>query len=137
MSQYCLCLSNFMYNLKKKNFEDIKSIKHYQSSVLNFCLLRTTIEITCLLMIKTATFAILIVLLILMRNLKTIYRALEQCFDKYQSTKNLLISNFILMNYSYYIVRNNLTDLKSLRRHVSSDMFRQIISSIVYRGFCE
>lgn len=39
------------------------------------------------------------------------------------------------MNYSYYIVRNNLAGLKTLRRHVSSDMFRQIISSIVHRGF--
>ncbi|MFL7890386.1 hypothetical protein P9502_23540, partial [Enterobacter pseudoroggenkampii] len=31
--------------------------------------------------------------------------------------------------------RNNLADLKTLRRHVSSDMFRQIISSIMYRVF--
>lgn len=121
---------------KKKNFEDIKSIKHYQSSVLNFLFVANNDrnhlsfnDKNCYLcdpdsFINTYE-----------KSKKTIYRALEQCFDKHQSTKNLLISNFILMNYSYYIVRNNLTDLKSLRRHVSSDMFRQIISSIVYRGF--
>ena len=121
---------------KRKNFEDIKSIKHYQSSVLNFLFVANNDsnhlsfnDKNCYLsdpdsFIKTYK-----------KSKKTIYRALEQCFDKYQSTKNLLISNFILMNYSYYIVRNNLADLKDLRRHVSSDVFRKIISSIVYRGF--
>lgn len=39
------------------------------------------------------------------------------------------------MNYAYYILRDNLADLKTLRRHVSSDIFGRIISAIVYRGF--
>ncbi|MEP8701676.1 hypothetical protein [Enterobacter roggenkampii] len=121
---------------KQKNFKDLKYIKLYQISVLNFLFVADDgnnrlffNDKNCYLIepdnfIKTYK-----------KSKKIIYRALEQCFDKYQSTKNLLISNFILMNYSYYIVRNNLSDLKNLRRHVSSDMFRQIISSIAYRGF--
>lgn len=121
---------------KQKNFEDLNYIKLYQTSVLNFLFVADDgnnrlffNDKNCYLIepdnfIKTYK-----------KSKKIIYRALEQCFDKYQSTKNLLISNFILMNYSYYIVRNNLSDLKNLRRHVSSDMFRQIISSIAYRGF--
>ncbi len=39
------------------------------------------------------------------------------------------------MNYSYYIVRDNLEDLKALRKNVSQDVFEKIISAIVYRGF--
>ncbi|MCU6387907.1 hypothetical protein [Enterobacter quasiroggenkampii] len=121
---------------KQKNFEDLKYIKLYQTSVLSFLFVADDgnnrlffNDKNCYLIepdnfIKTYK-----------KSKKIIYRALEQCFDKYQSTKNLLISNFILMNYSYYIVRNNLSDLKNLRRHVPSDMFRQIISSIAYRGF--
>ncbi|WP_431651390.1 hypothetical protein, partial [Enterobacter roggenkampii] len=121
---------------KQKNFEDLKYIKLYQTSVLSFLFVADNgnnrlffNDKNCYLIepdnfIKTYK-----------KSKKIIYRALEQCFYKYQSTKNLLISNFILMNYSYYIVRNNLSDLKNLRRHVPSDMFRQIISSIAYRGF--
>ena len=83
----------------KKNLEDIKSIKHYQSSVLNFLFTHDDSnyhlffnDANCYLsdpenFINTYK-----------KSKKIIYNALEQCFDKYQSTKNLLISNLIIMN---------------------------------------
>ncbi|MGG7523015.1 hypothetical protein ACQ3G4_16750 [bacterium BS0013] len=120
----------------KKKLEDIKAIKLYQLSVLNFLFVPDDSDnhlffndTNCYLsdpdnFINTYK-----------KSKKIIYKALEQCFDKYQSTSDLLISNFILMNYSYYIVRGNLADLKTLRRHVSSDVYGRIISAILYRGF--
>ena len=121
---------------KKKNFGDIKAIKYYQSSVLNFLFVANNEDNHLLFndkncyLIDPGNF-----INAYKKSKKIIYKALEQCFDKYQSTKNLLISNFILMNYAYYILRDNLADLKTLRRHVSSDIFGRIISAIVYRGF--
>ncbi|QBC02396.1 hypothetical protein [Enterobacter cloacae] len=121
---------------KKKDLEDTQSIKHYQLSVLSFLFIEDK-ENNHLLFNDTNcylsdpnTF-----MYTYKKSKKVIYKALEQCFDKYQSTKNLLISNFILMNYSYYIVRDNLEDLKALRKNVSQDVFEKIISAIVYRGF--
>ncbi|WP_434133992.1 hypothetical protein [Enterobacter cloacae] len=120
----------------KKNLEDIKSIKHYQSSVLNFLFTHDDSnyhlffnDANCYLSDPENFINTYI------KSKKTIYKALEQCFDKYQSTKNLLISNFILMNYSYYIVRGNLADLKTLKKYISSEVFGKIISAILYRGF--
>ncbi|ELY4003687.1 hypothetical protein SMY28_004202 [Cronobacter dublinensis] len=65
---------------------------------------------------------------------KNLYRVLAECFDRYQSTINLLVSNFFLMNYSYYIIRKKPRRLLSLKKHMDDDLFSNILSAIVYRG---
>ncbi|EKY3246411.1 hypothetical protein RBA21_003820 [Cronobacter dublinensis] len=65
---------------------------------------------------------------------KNLYRVLADCFDRYQSTINLLVSNFFLMNYSYYIVSKEPRKLLSLKKHIDDELFSKILSAIVYRG---
>lgn len=121
---------------KEKNYGDIKLIKNYQISVLNFLFIEDGRDnylhfndTNCYLSDPNGF------VYTYKKSQKTIYKALGQCFDKYQSTGNLLISNFILMNYSYYIIRDNPADLKFLRKNVPSEVFQKIISAIIYRGF--
>ena len=65
---------------------------------------------------------------------KIIFNALRDCFDKYQSNENLIVSNFILMNYSYYILRHNPRVILKLKKYIKNDdIFSNILSAIIYR----
>ncbi len=65
---------------------------------------------------------------------KVIFNSLVDCFNKHQSGGNLLISNMILMNYSYYILKNNKRSVFSLKKHVNNDViFSSILSSLAFR----
>ncbi len=69
------------------------------------------------------------------KSKKIIFDSLIDCFNKYQSGENLFISNSILMNYSYYILKNNKRKIMSLKKYVGDDtIFSSIISSIAFRG---
>ena len=68
------------------------------------------------------------------RTNKNLCKVLTECFDKYQSTTNLLVSNFILMNYSHYIVSKKPRKLLLLKKHMDDELFSNILSAIVYRG---
>ncbi|WP_409310343.1 hypothetical protein [Pectobacterium sp. B1J-3] len=69
------------------------------------------------------------------KSKKIIFDSLIDCFNKYQSNGNLFISNFILMNYSYYVLKNNNKKIMSLKKYVGDDaIFSSIISSIAFRG---
>ncbi|EKY3213579.1 hypothetical protein RBA29_004093 [Cronobacter turicensis] len=68
------------------------------------------------------------------RPSKNVCKVLTECFDKYQSTINLLVSNFILMNYSYYIISKKPSKLLMLKKNIDDEVFSNILSTIVYRG---
>ncbi|ELY5873872.1 hypothetical protein SNN82_004141, partial [Cronobacter sakazakii] len=42
--------------------------------------------------------------------------------------------NFILMNYSYYIISKKPSKLLVLKKNIDDEVFSNILSTIVYRG---
>ncbi|MBC8951170.1 MULTISPECIES: hypothetical protein [Xenorhabdus] len=69
-------------------------------------------------------------------NYKKIVSSLVDVTNNWQSTSNLFISNMILMNYSYYILRDNSRNIMKLKRIIKDDkIFSDILTAIVKRKF--
>ncbi|MDC9594719.1 hypothetical protein [Xenorhabdus sp. IM139775] len=70
------------------------------------------------------------------KNHRKIVSSLVEVTNKWQSTNNLFISNMILMNYSYYILRNNPSNIMRIKRIIKDDkIFSDILTAIVKRKF--
>ncbi|MCL2724319.1 MAG: hypothetical protein FWD69_07770 [Polyangiaceae bacterium] len=69
------------------------------------------------------------------KNKEEVFSALADCFNEAQSGHNLLVSNFIIMNYSYYVLKDNPRAALQLKEYVGSgDVFSRLISTVVYRA---
>lgn len=69
------------------------------------------------------------------RSKRKVYQALSDCSSESQSGYNLLVSNFILMNYAFYCLGSNPGKINKLADYINDDVvFSRILSSIVYRG---
>ncbi|ACX86354.1 hypothetical protein Pecwa_0520 [Pectobacterium parmentieri WPP163] len=119
-----------------KNREVIENIKSFQLSVMDLLFSKKNemkeIPINDIKknLVNPETF-----LLKYKKSKKIIFDSLIDCFNKYQSNENLFISNSILMNYSYYILKNNNKKIMSLKKYVGDDtIFSLILSSIAFRG---
>ncbi|MCU1790566.1 hypothetical protein CUU54_17150 [Pectobacterium polaris] len=119
-----------------KNKETIVNIKSFQLSVIDFLLSeKYKTPLPPINDINKELISPDFFLLSYNKSKKIIFDSLIDCFNKYQSNENLFISNSILMNYSYYILKNNNKKILSLKRYVGDDaIFSSIISSIAFRG---
>ncbi|MEX0448042.1 hypothetical protein [Xenorhabdus sp. SGI246] len=69
-------------------------------------------------------------------NYKKIVSSLVEATNKWQSTNNLFISNMIIMNYSYYVLRNNSRNIMKLKSVIKNDeIFSDVLTAIVKRKF--
>lgn len=63
-----------------------------------------------------------------------IFDALVDTVDPLQSTENLFVSNLILMNYSFHVLKENPRDLLALERHVDdASLFGRLLEALIHR----
>ncbi|WP_445373794.1 hypothetical protein ACSLVK_14940 [Photorhabdus tasmaniensis] len=132
---------NFMYDTlqeeKNKELDLLFLIKDFQLDVIEFLTKPRRIED----IIKLNDYNLyLIEPSVFMRTYKYSYKkivsALVDATNKWQSTNNLFISNMIIMNYSYYILKNNSRGIMKLKRFIKDDkLFSDILTVIVKRNF--
>ena len=69
-----------------------------------------------------------------MKDKKVVFQAISDSFNEYQSSYNLLISNFIIINYAYYILQSRPKCLLALQKYIADDrLFSQIVTTLAYR----
>lgn len=60
--------------------------------------------------------------------------AIVDTVNPLQSTHNLFVSNIILMNYAFYIIKNNPREILKLKKHTSDrEVFKKLLQAIISR----
>lgn len=67
-------------------------------------------------------------------NKKQLFSALADTVNPLQSTENLFVSNIILMNYSFHILKNRPRDILKLKKHINDEaLFGKLLEAIILR----
>jgi len=65
---------------------------------------------------------------------KRIYDALIDTVNPLQSTENLFVSNIILMNYSFHVLKNRPREISRLKTYVNDELlFGKILEALIHR----
>jgi len=65
---------------------------------------------------------------------KRIYDALIDTVNPLQSTENLFVSNIILMNYSFHVLKNKPREISRLKKYVDDELlFGKILEALIHR----
>ncbi|RNF86222.1 hypothetical protein [Montanilutibacter psychrotolerans] len=68
------------------------------------------------------------------QNNKQIFDALIDAVNPLQSTENLFVSNVVLMNYSFHVLKNKPREILKLRRYISDEaLFGKLLEAIITR----
>jgi len=68
------------------------------------------------------------------RDRKRIYDALIDTVNPFQSTENLFVSNIILMNYSFHVLKNRPREISRLKTYVNDELlFGKILEALIHR----
>lgn len=68
---------------------------------------------------------------------RNVFNAIIDAVDVHQSNYNLFVSNMILMNYSFYILKNDPRNILKLKKHINDDaLFFKVISALINRRMC-
>lgn len=68
------------------------------------------------------------------RNDKRIFMALADTVDPLQSTENLFVSNMILMNYSFHVLKERPREILELKRRIGDDRrFGKLLEALIKR----
>lgn len=68
------------------------------------------------------------------QNKKQIYNVLIDTINPLQSTENLFVSNIILMNYSFYVLKNKPQEILKLKKYVNDDLlFGKLLEALINR----
>ena len=63
-----------------------------------------------------------------------IFTALHDTVNPLQSTENLFVSNILLMNYAFYILKSNPRDILTLKKYVNDQVvFGKLLEAIIRR----
>jgi hypothetical protein len=68
------------------------------------------------------------------KDKRQIFNVLIDTINPLQSTENLFVSNIILMNYSFYILKNKPREILKLKKHVNDEaLFIKLLEAIITR----
>lgn len=68
------------------------------------------------------------------QNKKQIFNALIDTVNPLQSTENLFVSNIILMNYSFHILKNKPREILKLKKYINDEaLFSKLLEAIITR----
>lgn len=70
----------------------------------------------------------------LTRDPGRVFEALAGAVDRHQSSDRLFVSNMILMNYSFHVLKDRPGDVLNLRRHLGNDaLFGEVLRALIHR----
>ncbi|TDL48834.1 hypothetical protein E2R60_25935 [Paenibacillus dendritiformis] len=73
----------------------------------------------------------------LVNDKRNVFNAIIDAVDVHQSNYNLFVSNMILMNYSFYILKNDPRNILKLKKHINDDaLFFKVMSALINRRMC-
>jgi hypothetical protein len=68
------------------------------------------------------------------KNKRQIFNVLIDTINPLQSTENLFVSNIILMNYSFHILKSNPREILKLKKYINDEaLFRKLLEAIITR----
>lgn len=125
---------DLVYQYRKKNsHKDLNIIKNQQMEIIKFLLEEDesvifTLEDHCLLYLSPEKF-----IKTYQCDTDKIFKLLVSCLSKDQSTLNLFVSKMIIMNYNYYILKNNPDEILKLKAFCKRDnlQFFLLLKSII------
>lgn len=73
----------------------------------------------------------------LSNDMRKVFNAIIDAVDVHQSTYNLFVSNMILMNYSFYTLKDNPRNIVKLKKYIHNEkLFFQVMSALINRRMC-
>lgn len=70
----------------------------------------------------------------LARDPGRVFEALAAAVDRHQSNDRLFVSNMILMNYSFHVLKDRPDDVLNLRRYLGNDgLFGEVLRALIHR----
>jgi hypothetical protein len=119
----------------RKEHALLGNLKNYQASVVS--LLTEPDEGSCRFKLNDRHSALMypeVFLIAYTQNRRQVFNALIDTINPLQSTENLFVSNMILMNYSFYILRKQPREILKLKKYVNDEtLFGKLLEALIMR----